>query len=128
MILSYTFILLFTEGKKQVFEDNEKGDICCSPEEANHSSGRDGGAPQCRVEEERVSMARSKNAFTSMSASEPADRHRSDLLQSYQEKKQTAADALFFSLCQIANSDCGESEITIVKELNLKDWTAGVTQ
>lgn len=38
-ILSYTFVLLFT-GKKAGLEDNEEGDICCSPEWPNHSSGR----------------------------------------------------------------------------------------
>lgn len=69
-------------------------------------------------------MARSKNAFTSMSASEPADRHSSDLRRSYQKEKQPQL-TLFLSLpfflsfflpnskhrlFRIRNNDCQTAE------------------
>lgn len=79
-ILSYTIILCLLE--KAGLEDNKKGDIYCSLEQPNHSSGRRA-AWRKRV----CRWTRHKNAFTSMSACKPADRHKSDLCQLYQKQQ-----------------------------------------
>lgn len=119
-------------GKKAGLEDNEEGDICCSPEWPNHSSGR---LEDLRSAAWRKRECQWRGAKMLLQAWAPPNllTVTGVIYVGCTKGKATPADALFlFFLPNRKHRLFRIKKIMIVKQLNLKDcivWLlADVTQ